>query len=123
MTPQLTLLPKVKRTLRVAGVHQGTRKAASYWVFLAFLALDRERIEICKSVSYNDKFKHNLLHASSLNQRSDDNPKASSGLVRPDVCGVLCGKLPGHRMPRLESAHLEHKARRSASSHRGTRSK
>ena len=61
-----------------------------------------------KGVSYNRSLTH--LYTMRPDLTSDQTMPAeagSSGLVSPDVCGVLCGNLPGHRMPRQKSAHLE----------------
>ena len=61
LTPQSTLTPSLKRTLQVASIGLGTRKAASVWVFLAFLALDREKDGELQKVSVTmTSLKHSL---------------------------------------------------------------
>ena len=67
----------------------------SFRVFLAFLALDR--VKNSKSVSYN-KFLHSDFIPCVQSQpaiRRCPPRQASSGLVRPDVCGVLSGNFAG----------------------------
>ena len=67
----------------------------AFCVFLAFLALDR--MKNSKSVSYN-KFLHSDFIPCVQSQpaiRRCPPKQASSGLVRPDVCGVLSGNFAG----------------------------